>query len=118
MSAAKQMQMQMIHCLAAIIARVHDDSVTFDQLLASCDLASRRHQRAHQASIFSNCTRRRSNMLFGNDQHMSRRLRIDIRKPNAKFIFIDAACWNIPRDDPAEKAVGRCRTIRRDLHHG
>ena len=40
MSAAEQMKMQVIHCLATIIAGVDDDSVAFAQLLLRAILAA------------------------------------------------------------------------------
>jgi len=105
--AAEQVQMQVIHRLPTIITGVHNDPVAFAQLLIARNLASRSHQRSHQSHICSNCTCRRSNVPLRNDQHVCRRLRIDVGKTNAKFVFIDAACRNIPVDDPAEEAFGR-----------
>ena len=107
MSAAQQVQMQMIHRLATIIAGVHDDPVAFAQLLVARDRAGRRHQRPQQPGIFSDALAVEAICRFGMISICVGRLRIDVRKTNAKLVFIDAACWNIPADDPAEEAVGR-----------
>ena len=52
MSAAKQMQMQMVHCLASIVTRIHDDAITVVQLLFARDLRRSGHQVANQWCIF------------------------------------------------------------------
>ena len=107
MPATQQMQMQMIHRLPTIVSGVHDDPVAFAQLLVACDRTGSRHQRTQQPCISLDCARRRSDVALRNNQHVCRRLGIDVRKPNAKLVFIDAVRWNIPADDPAEEAIGR-----------
>ena len=52
MPAAEEVQMQMVHRLPAIVARVHDDPVTIVQFLFACDLCRGGHQMAHQRRIF------------------------------------------------------------------
>ena len=107
MPATQQMQMQMIHRLPSIVSGVHDDPVAFAQLLVACDRAGSDHQRAQQPVIVCHGVRGRSDMSLRNDQHMYRRLGIDVRKTDTKLVLIDAVRWNIPADDPAEEAIGR-----------
>ena len=112
MSAAQQVQMQVVHSLPAIVACVHDDPVAIVQLLFACDLSRRGHQMAHQRRIFSQRLRRRANVLFGNDQQMRGRLRIDVGKADAEFVFVHAVGRNGAVDNLAEQTVGRCRSTR------
>src|ERR1700722_19844386 len=49
----------------------------------------------------------RRNVFFRNDQQMSGSLRIDIRKANAEFIFINPIGWNSTGDDLTKQAVSR-----------
>jgi hypothetical protein len=107
MPPTQQMQMQMIHRLPAIRARVDDDPVTAVQLLPTRNLYSRSHQVAHQRSISRHRLRSRSDVLLRNDQQMLRSLRIDIGKGDAEFILIHTIRWNGAGDDLAEEAVGR-----------
>ena len=52
MSAAKQMQMQVVHRLATIVSCINDDPVTIIQLLVTSNCRCRGHQMTHQRSIF------------------------------------------------------------------
>ena len=58
MSPAKQVQMQVIHRLPAIVPRVDDNPVTIVQLLFARNLGCCGHQMAHQRSVFGKCLRR------------------------------------------------------------
>ena len=52
MPATEQVKMQVVHRLAAIVARIHNDPVTTVQLLFAPDLRGCGHQMAHQRGIF------------------------------------------------------------------
>ena len=52
MPASEQVQMQVVHRLAAIVTRVHHDTVTLVKLLFAGDLSRRGHQMTHQRRIF------------------------------------------------------------------
>ena len=116
MPAAQQMQVQMIHRLPSIIARVYNDPVTAVQLLHACDLYRRGHQLAHQRTIFRLHLRGRDNVLLRNDQQMLRSLRIDIGKADADFVFIHTVRGNRARDDLAKKAIRRSSGAWRCRH--
>lgn len=45
-------------------------------------------------------------MSFGNDQHMRRRLRIDILKRKNVLVFVNFLRGNLSVNNPAEKAIG------------
>jgi hypothetical protein len=46
-------------------------------------------------------------VLFGNDEHMSWRLRFDVFEDEGLGVFIDLLCGNLALDDAAEKTVHR-----------
>ena len=108
MPAPQQMQMQMIHCLAAIVTSIHHNPVTLIQPFFTRNFRRSTHQVAHQRSIYCHCLCRGTDVLFGNDKNMGRSLRIDVRKPNAKFVFIDPVGRNGAFYNLAKQAVG-CR---------
>ena len=45
-------------------------------------------------------------VLLGNDQYMSGRLRIDVLKDESALVFINFFGWNFAGNDLAEKAIG------------
>jgi hypothetical protein len=45
----------------------------------------------------------------GDDQHVERRLRVDVVEHDELLVFVDDGGWNLARDDSAEEAGG---------HHG
>lgn len=107
MSAAEQVQMEMVHRLPAIVARVHDDPITMVQLLFARDLGRRGHQMAHQRRVFGQRFRRRANVLLRDNQKVCGRLGINVGKSDAAFVFIHAVGWYGAGDDLAKKAIGR-----------
>ena len=115
MPAPQQMQMKMIHCLAAIVPSVHHDPVTPIQPFFAGNPRRRTHQMAHQRSVFCHCLCRGTDVLFGNNKNMGRSLGIDVRKPNAKFVFINTVGRNYAFYNLAKQAVG-CRCAARYLH--
>ena len=68
MPAAEQVQMQVIHRLPPVVPCVDDDAITLIQLLFARNLCRRGHQMAHQRRVFRPRLRRRTDVLFGDDQ--------------------------------------------------
>jgi len=116
MPATQQVQMQMVHRLAAFVARIHNNSVTPIKLLLAGNRSGRSHQMTHQRSVFGQSLRGRADVLFGNHEHMRGSLGIDIREANAKFVFINTISRNGAVDDLAEQAV-RTWCVPRHLPH-
>lgn len=115
MPAPKQVQMQMIHRLPALLTSVYYNPVTLIQPFFPRNSRRRTHQVAHQRGIFRYRLRRGTDVLFGNNKDMCRSLGIDIRKPNAKFVFIDPVGRNRSFNNLAKEAVGR-RCVAHYLH--
>ena len=102
MPAAQQMQMQMIHSLAAVFACIDDDAIAAVQLTAARNLGCGSQQMTKQWSMFSRGLRLRGNVLFRNDKQMGRSLGIDIRKTNAEFVFVNTTRRDLSLNDFAE----------------
>ena len=68
MSAAKQMQMQMIDRLAAIATCIHDDAVSAIEPCTPRHLCGFRHQVAQQRSMNCLGVRRGCDVFLGDDQ--------------------------------------------------
>ena len=107
MPAPEQMQVQMVHGLASVVARVHDDAIAIVQFLPPRNLRRSSHEMSHQRKVFGQCLCRGCNVLLGNYQQMRRGLRIDIRKADAGLVFVDTARWYGARDDLAKQAIRR-----------
>jgi len=99
------MKVQVVHRLAAMLASINDYTVTLIQLFAPRNPCCSRHQVAQQRSMFSDSLCVGGDMLLGNNQKMGWRLRIDVRKPDAKIIFIYPVCWNFPFNNLAEQTI-------------
>lgn len=56
-------------------------------------------QVSQQRGIFFRCFCKAPERLFGNDQKMCRRLRIDIRNGDASVILVQNFRWNFAGDD-------------------
>ena len=107
MPAAEKVQMQMVHRLPAIVARIHDDPVTIVQLLFARNLRRRGHQVADQRCIVSERLRRGADVLLRYNQKVRGRLGIDVGKADAAFVFIHAVRWYGAGDDLAKQTIGR-----------
>ena len=107
MPAAEQVQVQVVHCLPAIVSRVHDDAVTLVQLLSARNLSRSCHQMTHQSRVFGQRLSRGADVLLGNHQKVRRRLRIDVREADAAFVFIHAVRRYGAGDDLAKQTIGR-----------
>ena len=105
MSAAEQMEMEMVHRLAAILSGVDDHAIASIQLLPSRNLCCHSHEVPQQRSVLGQRLRLRRDVLFGNNQQVRRRLRIDIGKTDAEFILMHSIGGDGSGDDFAEQAV-------------
>jgi hypothetical protein len=116
--AAEQVQVQMMHGLAAFISGVHDDAISALQLLIAGNLRRRSHQVTKQRSIICHRLRLRCDVLLRNDQDVRGSLRIDIRKADRQFVFVHSVCWNRASDDFAKQAIrGHGRSTTKLIFH-
>lgn len=105
MPSAEQMKVQVVHRLATIVTRIDDDAIAFGKTVRTRDVRGHRDKMAEECTMFRCDLRQRSKVLFRNDQHMRRSLRVDVRERDALLIFVEALYGNRPGDDLAEEAV-------------
>lgn len=99
------MQVQMVNGLAAVIPSIDNYAIALVQLLRASKFRGCSHQMAQQRLVLGKCLCLRTDVLFGYDQQMRRRLRIDVRKSNAQLVFVDTVGWNLPSDDFAKQTI-------------
>src|ERR1039458_3985074 len=97
--------MEMVHGLAAVLPGIHDDAVAAVKLLGLGDLRRRRKKVTEQRGILSGGIAERTNMLSRHNQHMHRRLGVDIREGVAKIVLEDGRRGNNSFNDFAEEAA-------------
>jgi hypothetical protein len=104
-ASAQQVQMQMRNRLAAVVAGIDDNAVTVFQPLLFRYLSCRHDEATEQRRVCGRCVCQRCMMLFGNDKRMHRRLRVDVRKRQHFFRFIQPRDRDGAGGDFAEEAV-------------
>ena len=106
MPSAKKMQMQVVDRLPAIRAGVDDDPVAAVESRAARYLGRLRYQMPQQRRVLSLSMGRGRDVLFGNNQQMRWRLRIDVREAQTQLILIHALGRNIAGYYFAEETIG------------
>lgn len=104
---ADQVQVQMVDHLPAIVACVSDQAVagSGDAFLLS-DLPRDGIQTPNDLLVLGRQIIDGSDMFIGYDQHVCGRDGMDVAKGGHQLILIERLARGIPRDDPAESAVG------------
>ena len=98
--------MQVKDRLTSAGANVEDSAVSLLDLALSGDHGSGQMAAADDFGVaafrfFQSC-----NMAFGNDEHMGRRLRINVFKSEHVFIFKNFFRGNLAPNDATEEAIG------------
>ena len=103
--AAKQMQMEVVHRLAAFFAGVHHDAIAIREPLLACDLRRGPHQMAQQcAVIFAGCGHG-ADVFARNNQNVHWRLGVEVGKSVAQVVLINRCRGDLPFDDLAKNAT-------------
>ena len=97
--------MQVKHRLPRTRADVKHGPVAIVDAALPCDIGSNQLASADQFGILSYGFLQAANMLFGNDQHVGRSLRIDIVEGVGMFVFVDFLGGYFPANDAAEQAI-------------
>src|SRR5262245_18987651 len=92
--------------LSGVGTNVVDGAKAVLKLALPRDLRGDKLAIADQLGVRLGCLSNVNDMLLGNNQHMRRRLRLDVFKSKGLFVFVDFFGWYCARDDLAEKAVG------------
>jgi len=97
--------MHVIDRLPAVFARVHHRAEAFREPLLFCDLLRHRMQMPEQPLVSWRQVRKRRNMFARDQQHMHRRLRMNIREDHRVVVFIKLLRRNLTRGNLAEQTV-------------
>jgi hypothetical protein len=94
--------MQMEHGLSSARPDIHDRAVTvFDPTIASNARGSEVAE-SDQIRVFRRGLFQIDNMFLGNDEHMSRALRVDVFEGKEMIVFIDLLAGYFAANDTAE----------------
>ncbi len=89
-SSAKQMQMQMINCLSAILTRIDHRAIAVAQPFLPSNFSGCIQQMAQQRLVFPRRLRQRCDVFARHHQHMHSGMRMNVGKGNAALILIHA----------------------------
>ena len=89
----------MRHAFTSVGTAINHDSIAARQLQFFCDVACDQKQLAKECAVIIRGVGQTWNDLFGHDQHMHRRLRIDIVKNDGVVILPNDFCWDLSCDD-------------------
>ena len=88
-TAAEQVQVEMVHRLATVLASIHDDAVFGGESLLPGDLRSRPHQMPEQSAVILAYLVERADMFAGHNQHVHRRLGVDVGECVCELVLIN-----------------------------
>ena len=107
----QQMQVQMEDCLSRVWTNVENGAEAVFQLAFAGDLCRNQLAITNQFRV-SFCRLVNANDMFlGDNQHVGRRLRLNVLKGKRLFVFVNFFGRNFSRDDLAEEAVSHNREI-------
>lgn len=103
MTTAHYMNVEMVHALGTILAIVDNDPESVRALL-SAEVLGHVHHVPNQGLLVLPCLGklRQTIPVFGNNQKVDRRLRIDVPKSNANVVVVDLVGRNVSRQDLVE----------------
>ncbi len=104
-AAAKQVQVEMIDGLAAVLACVDHNSIALAKLLQTGNLCCGPQQVTEQGLLVFTHLIERADVFARHDQHVHRRFRADVGKGISKVVLIDRGRRNLSCDDLAEEAI-------------
>jgi hypothetical protein len=89
MTAAEEMDVQMVDCLAAVFAGVDDYAIAFAEALVASDRRCGVQEMAEQVAVLSGGVVEGSKVFAGNDEDMDGRDRVNVREGVAELVLID-----------------------------
>ena len=107
MASTQEVDVEMEHRLSRAWAYIHDGPVSLFHIALAGDLGCREVTAANHFGILGLRFFQSSKMLSGDDQHMRRRLRIDVFKGKHVLVLVDFLGRNLAAQNAAEEAVGR-----------
>lgn len=108
--------MHMTHTLTAVLTDVGDDAVAVGQPLRCGNLRNGGKDSGDSCAVVGRDLVSRGDVRFGNDQHMHRRLRVDIAEGVNKLVLVDLARGNLTGDNFAEQTVHKQTSLSFFFH--
>lgn len=106
MPPAQKMNVQMENSLATVIVSIyHCPIALFRKPALTCNASSSQKKVAQNIFMFAACRSQRCKMFAGDDQDMGRRLRMDVLKRIANFVFENFLRRYITCNYLAEKTI-------------
>ena len=102
MPSTQQVDMQMMNRLAAIVAAVDHSAKALRESFAACNLSSNPLEMAKQDAVFRRGMRERDDVASRDNQHMHRRLRVDVREGDCLLVLVEKFRGKRAVDDLAE----------------
>jgi hypothetical protein len=103
-SSAEQVDVKMIHGLAAVFAGVDDDAVAFGESFIAGYCGSRREEMAEDVAVFITGGVERGKVFARNDEDVDGRYRMNVGKGVAELILVDGGGRDGAIGDFAEEA--------------
>ena len=107
------MQVDVIDGLAAVVACVDNGAISIRQAFGACDLRSGPVQMSEELVVLFLGMRDGRNVPPRDDEHVYRRLRLQVHESIALVVLIDSFRWNTSIDDLAKKAAHSCFKVYR-----
>jgi len=105
---SQQMEVKVIDGLSAVRAGVDHHAKTVVEVLLVCNFAHCEQELSEQLRFGGGGLSERSEVSFGDDQDMHRRLRMDVGKREHVFVFVEARNRDHTAGDLTEEAVRSC----------
>lgn len=104
-AAAEQVEVKMVDGLAAVLTGVDDDTIALVEPVHACELGCGREQMAEKRGLFRRGLGLRGDVLLGDDEQVGPSLRLDVRKPDAEFVFVHTVRRDLSIQDLAKQTV-------------
>lgn len=117
MASAEQMEVEMIHGLAAVFAGVDDDAIAFAKALVAGDCGGCREEVAEQIAIRGAGIVERGKVFAGNDENVDGRLRVEIGEGVTELVLVDGGGRDGTIGDLAEEAGHGVTSLARPVYN-
>lgn len=105
MTAAEQVQMEMVYGLAAVLADIDDHAIAGIKFFLAGDFGRSPQEMAEQSAVFGGRLGEGGDVLARNDEQMHRSLGVDVGEGEALLVLVDAGRGDASIGDFAEKAA-------------
>jgi hypothetical protein len=107
MTSAQEVDVEMKYRLPRARTHIQHGPVSLLDVPLAGNLSRGQVTVAYHFSIVSLRFLQSNKMFLGDDQHMRRRLRVDVFKGEHMLVLVNLLSWNLAAEDAAEKAIAR-----------